>query len=48
MPVFIKNASLLRGPDLVFVEKGVIQISNNGIITKVGIGEELSPMDRGS
>ncbi|MGH9976694.1 MAG: amidohydrolase family protein, partial [Nitrososphaeraceae archaeon] len=48
MPVFIKNASLLRGPDLVYVEKGVIQISDNGIITKVGIGGELSPMDRGS
>ena len=48
MPVFIKNASLLRGPDLVFVEKGVIQISDNGIITKVGIGGELNPMDNGS
>jgi cytosine/adenosine deaminase-related metal-dependent hydrolase len=48
MPVFIKNASLLRGPDLVFVEKGVIQISDNGIITKVGIGGELNPMDSGS
>jgi cytosine/adenosine deaminase-related metal-dependent hydrolase len=48
MPIFIKNASLLRGPDLVFVEKGVIQISDNGIITKVGIDGELSPMDSGS
>jgi cytosine/adenosine deaminase-related metal-dependent hydrolase len=48
MSVLIKNASLLRGPDLIFVERGVIQISDNGIITMVGNDGELSPMDRES
>jgi cytosine/adenosine deaminase-related metal-dependent hydrolase len=48
MPVLIKNASLLRGPDLIFVERGFIQISDNGIITRVGTDRELSPMERGS
>jgi cytosine/adenosine deaminase-related metal-dependent hydrolase len=48
MPVLIKNASLLRGPDLIFVERGVVLISDNGIITRVGTDRELSPMDRES
>jgi cytosine/adenosine deaminase-related metal-dependent hydrolase len=48
MPVLIKNASLLRGPDLIFVERGVIQISDKGIITRVGTDRELNPIDRGS
>ena len=48
MSVLIKNASLLKGPDLIFVEKGVIQISDSGIITRVGTDRELSPMDRES
>ena len=43
MPVFIKNASFLRGPDLVFVERGVIQISDDGIITRIGTDMDLSP-----
>ena len=43
MPVLIKNASFLRGPDLVFVERGVIQISDDGIITRVGTDRDLSP-----
>lgn len=43
MPVFIKNASFLRGPDLVFVERGVIQISDDGIITRIGTDRDLSP-----
>src|ERR671911_2897477 len=46
MPVLIKNASLLRGPDLVFVERGVMQISDNGIITRVETDREFGPMDR--
>lgn len=48
MSVLIKNASLLKGPDLIFVERGVIQISDSGIITRVGTDRELSPMDRES
>jgi cytosine/adenosine deaminase-related metal-dependent hydrolase len=48
MPVLIKNASFLRGPDLIFVERGFIQISDNGIITRVGSDREISPMDTGS
>jgi len=43
MPVLIKNASFLRGPDLVFVERGVIQISDDGIITRIGTDRDLSP-----
>src|ERR671911_1824385 len=46
MPILIKNASLLRGPDLVFVERGVMQISDNGIITRVETDREFGPMDR--
>jgi cytosine/adenosine deaminase-related metal-dependent hydrolase len=45
MPVLIKNASFLRGPDLIFVERGVIQISDGGIITWVGTNKDLSPID---
>ena len=48
MPILIKNASLLKGPDLLFVERGVIQISDNGIITGVGTDREFSPMERES
>ena len=46
MPILIKNASLLSGPDLVFVERGVMQISDNGIITRVETDREFGPMDR--
>ena len=45
MPVLIKNASFLRGPNLIFVERGVIQISDDGIITGVGSDRDLSPID---
>ena len=45
MPVLIKNASFLRGPDLVFVERGVIQISDDGIITRIGTDRDPSPRD---
>jgi cytosine/adenosine deaminase-related metal-dependent hydrolase len=45
MPVLIKNASFLRGPNLIFVERGVIQISDDGIITGVGTDRDLSPID---
>jgi cytosine/adenosine deaminase-related metal-dependent hydrolase len=45
MPVLIKNASFLRGPDLIFVERGVIQISDDGIITRIGTDMDLSPRD---
>jgi cytosine/adenosine deaminase-related metal-dependent hydrolase len=48
MSLLIKNASLLRGPDLKFVEKGVIQISRNGIITKIGTDRDFSSMDKES
>lgn len=46
--LLIKNASLLRGPELKFVEKGVIQISRNGIITKIGTDRDFSSMDKES
>lgn len=46
MSILIKNASLLRGPNLIFAERGVIQISDNGIITRVGTDTELNPLDR--
>jgi cytosine/adenosine deaminase-related metal-dependent hydrolase len=42
MPILIKNASLLQGRELKFVEKGIIQISDNGIITKIGNGLDYS------
>ncbi|MGE5661869.1 MAG: amidohydrolase family protein [Ignavibacteriales bacterium] len=45
MPVLIKNASFLRGPNLIFVERGVIRISDDGIITRVGSDRDLSPID---
>ncbi len=45
MPVLIKNASFLRGTDLIFVERGVIQISDDGIITRIGTDRDLSPRD---
>ncbi len=45
MPVLIKNASFLRGPELIFVERGVIQISDDGIITRIGTDRALSPKD---
>jgi cytosine/adenosine deaminase-related metal-dependent hydrolase len=48
MSVLIKNASLLRGPDLEFVERGTIEISDRGIITRVGTDQELRHMDRKS
>lgn len=41
MSLIIKNASLLRGPDLKFVEKGVIQISRDGIITRIGTDRDF-------
>lgn len=41
MSLLIKNASLLRGPDLKFVEKGVIHISRDGIITRIGIDRDF-------
>ena len=48
MPLLIKNASLLRGPDLEFVERGMIHISDNGIITRVDNDREFGPVDRES
>jgi cytosine/adenosine deaminase-related metal-dependent hydrolase len=42
MPIVIKNASLLQGRDLKFVENGIIQISDKGIITEVGNGLDYS------
>jgi cytosine/adenosine deaminase-related metal-dependent hydrolase len=45
MPILIKNASFLRGQDLILVERGVIQISDDGIITRVGTDRDLSPID---
>jgi len=48
MSVLIKNASLLRGPDLILIERGFIQISGSGIITRVGTDQELGSMERES
>jgi cytosine/adenosine deaminase-related metal-dependent hydrolase len=48
MSIVIKNASLLRGPDLEFVERGIIQISDSGIITRISTDRDFSPMDRAS
>ncbi|MGH9988668.1 MAG: amidohydrolase family protein, partial [Nitrososphaeraceae archaeon] len=48
MSVLIRNASLLRGPDLIFIERGFIQISDRGIITRVGTDQELGCMERES
>ena len=48
MSVLIRNASLLRGPELIFIEKGFIQISDRGIITRVGTDQELGCMERES
>jgi cytosine/adenosine deaminase-related metal-dependent hydrolase len=45
MPILIKNASFLRGQDLILVERGAIQISDDGIITRVGTDRDLSPID---
>jgi cytosine/adenosine deaminase-related metal-dependent hydrolase len=47
MPILIKNASFLRGSDLIFVDRGFIQI-HNGIITGVGTDRDLSPIERES
>lgn len=41
MSLLIKNASLLGGPDLKFVEKGAIQISHEGIITRIGTDRDF-------
>jgi len=48
MSVLIRNASLLKGPDLIFIERGFIQISDRGIITRVGTDQELGCMERES
>jgi cytosine/adenosine deaminase-related metal-dependent hydrolase len=48
MSVLIKNASLLKGPDLILIERGFIQISGSGIITRVGTDQELGCMERES
>lgn len=40
MSIIIKNASLLHGRDLEFVERGSIQISEDGIITRVSTSLE--------
>jgi cytosine/adenosine deaminase-related metal-dependent hydrolase len=48
MSVLIRNASLLRGPELIFIENGFIQISDRGIITRVGTDQELGCMERES
>ena len=34
----VKNASLLLGRDLTYVETGFIEIGENGIITRAGAG----------
>jgi len=48
MSVLIRNASLLKGPDLIFIERGFIQISDRGIITRVGTDQELGCIERES
>jgi cytosine/adenosine deaminase-related metal-dependent hydrolase len=48
MPILIKNATLLQGRDLKFVEKGNIQISDKGIITRVGTDRDYTDIEKKS
>ena len=45
MPLVIKNASLLLGENLTFVNSGFIEIGKNGIINRVGTGSYSSKIN---
>jgi cytosine/adenosine deaminase-related metal-dependent hydrolase len=46
MSLILENASLLLGKDLTFVNNGFIEIEENGIIKKVGVGNYREIIDK--